>query len=203
MYFVKTAFWLKKIYPSLVWNKVRTEKKVFLTFDDGPNEKVTAFVLSELKRNNALATFFCIGKNVECNEELYKEILAEGHSVGNHTHNHVNGWKVSCTDYLENVMKAEYKIHSKLFRPPYGRIKKSQIQALKKRDYKIIMWDVLSGDFDLNLSKERCLKNVIENVESGSIIVFHDSEKAFEKLQYVLPKVLEYFSKEGFTFSSL
>lgn len=203
MFFVKIPFWIKLFYPSLVWNKDRAEKKIYLTFDDGPNDTATTYVLNELKRHNAFATFFCIGKNVESNADVYNRIINDGHTVGNHTQNHVNGWNVSCHEYLENITKAKEKIDSTLFRPPYGRVKRSQIKALKKMGFEIIMWDVLSGDFDLNLSNEECLKNVLQNAQSGSIIVFHDSEKAFSKLKYTLPKVLEHLSNKGFVFSSI
>lgn len=203
MFFVKIPFWIKLFYPSLVWNKDRAEKKIYLTFDDGPNDTATTYVLNELKRHNAFATFFCIGKNVESNADVYNRIINDGHTVGNHTQNHVNGWNVSCHEYLENITKAKEKIDSTLFRPPYGRVKRSQIKALKKMGFEIIMWDVLSGDFDLNLSNEDCLKNVLQNAQSGSIIVFHDSEKAFSKLKYTLPKVLEHLSNKGFVFSSI
>lgn len=203
MYLVKTPFWLKTIYPSLTWNKSRKEKNIFLTFDDGPHEIATAFVLEELKKYNALATFFCIGKNVEKHLDIYNQILNEGHSVGNHTQNHVNGWNCKTNLYIENVVKASGNIHSNLFRPPYGRITQKQIKALKKEQYNIIMWDVLSGDFDSSISNEKCLQNVISNTENGSIIVFHDSEKAFSKLQFVLPKILEHFKNQGYVFSAL
>lgn len=203
MFFVKIPFWIKLFYPSLVWNKDRAEKKIYLTFDDGPNDTATTYVLNELKRHNAFATFFCIGKNVESNADVYNRIINDGHTVGNHTQNHVNGWNVSCHEYFEDISKAKEKIDSTLFRPPYGRVKRSQIKALKKMGFEIIMWDVLSGDFDLNLSNEECLKNVLQNAQSGSIIVFHDSEKAFSKLKYTLPKVLEHLSNKGFVFSSI
>ncbi len=200
MYLVKTPFWIKLLYPSLIWNKERSDKILYLTFDDGPNELATTFVLDELKKYSALATFFCIGKNVESHQSLYQRIIEEGHSVGNHTQHHLNGWKVNSSEYLKDVVKAKGKIESGLFRPPYGKITRFQIKLLSKLQFKIIMWDVLSGDFDINISNYKCLNNVVLNAKNGSIIVFHDSEKAFSKLEYVLPKVLKHFSEQGYSF---
>lgn len=197
MYLVKTPWWLRKVYPSLTWKIIAEENAVYLTFDDGPHATITPFVLDALKAYNAKATFFCIGRNVENNKDLYREIIQQGHAVGNHTYNHVNGWKTNDKVYINDVIQASEVIKSKLFRPPYGRISSFQIQQLKKV-FNIIMWDVLSGDFDKELSPEACLKNVVTNVKPGSIIVFHDSEKAFEKLRYTLPKALEYFKHKGY-----
>lgn len=206
-YFVKTPWWLKKIYSSYTWNIDSKEKVIYLTFDDGPHAEATPFVLDELKKHGAKACFFCIGKNVDAHPEIYRRILEEGHSVGNHTYNHLNGWKTKNDIYLADVNKAAALIDSDLFRPPYGRITLFQARnmkgALKKPAAKIIMWDVLSGDFDLTLSKEKCLQNVILNTSSGSIIVFHDSEKAMEKMKYCLPLVLEFFVKKGYRFESI
>lgn len=205
MYLANSPFWLQWLYPSLTWHKSRKEKYVYLTFDDGPIPVVTPFVLNTLKNFNAKATFFCIGDNVAKFPEVYAEVLSEGHSVGNHTFNHLRGWNSNNEDYLSNIRKCSGLVHSNLFRPPYGRIKKSQIADLRSHfpDLKIIMWDVLSGDFDTGISKEKCLQNVLKNAKSGSIIVFHDSQKAFERLQYALPAVLETFKKKGFCFKAL
>ena len=205
MYLANSPFWLQWLYPSLTWHKSRKEKYVYLTFDDGPIPVVTPFVLNTLKNFNAKATFFCIGDNVAKFPEIYAEVLSEGHSVGNHTFNHLRGWDSNNEDYLSNIRKCSGLVHSNLFRPPYGRIKKSQIADLRSHfpDLKIIMWDVLSGDFDTGISKEKCLQNVLKNTKSGSIIVFHDSQKAFERLQYALPEVLETFKKKGFCFKAL
>lgn len=190
-YFVKTPWWLKKLYPNRLWDIKRDDKIVYLTFDDGPHPVATPFVLDELKKHNAKATFFCIGKNVLAYPEIYQRILDEGHTVGNHTQHHLNGWKTNTDDYLADINKAEEFIQSTLFRPPYGRIKSSQ--AKKITGFKIVMWDVLSGDFDEELSKENCYSNVVNKAKAGSIIVFHDSEKAFPRLAYALPLVLKYF----------
>jgi peptidoglycan/xylan/chitin deacetylase (PgdA/CDA1 family) len=203
MYLVKTPWILKKLYPSLIWDIKTEAKKLYLTFDDGPHHKATSFVLDTLKHYNAKATFFCIGKNVVENRTIYDRIITEGHTVGNHTQNHLNGWKTDDKTYIDNTKQAALNIDSKLFRPPYGRISKFQIKLLQQLNFKIIMWDVLSGDFDVTISKEKCADNVILQANVGSIIVFHDSEKAWERLEYALPKVLKYFKEQGFEFCSL
>lgn len=192
-------------YPALTWRIKTAEKKVYLTFDDGPHETATPFVLGQLKNYNAKATFFCIGKNVEAHPDIYARILAEGHSTGNHTMNHVNGWKVSDEKYIDEVKQAAQLIQADLFRPPYGRIKRSQqkkLQAVNLR-LQIIMWDVLSGDFDTDLTPEGCLSYVLYHTKPGSIIVFHDSTKAWDRMSFALPKVLKYFSEKGFEFAPL
>ncbi len=205
-YFVKTKWWLKKIYPSLVWNMPGNEKTLYLTFDDGPRETATPYALNQLKQYNAKATFFCIGKNVVSHPEIYKRVLEDGHTVGNHTYNHLNGWKTKSEEYLQNIQEAAKCINSNLFRPPYGRITKQQIKLLKQNpstSFSIIMWDVLSGDFDVNLAPEACLQNVLKGAQPGSIIVFHDSEKAYDRMSYALPHLLEHFSKQGYAFKAL
>jgi peptidoglycan/xylan/chitin deacetylase (PgdA/CDA1 family) len=206
-YFVKTPWWLKRIYPGRVWDIDTAEKIIYLTFDDGPHPVATPFVLDELKKYNAEATFFCIGKNVAEYPEIYKRILHEGHRTGNHTQNHLNGWKSRNDVYLDNIAEAANYIDSELFRPPYGRIKKSQAKkigtSIRGKEPKIIMWTVLSGDFDTTISKEQCLKNVLINAKAGSIIVFHDSEKAYRLLEYTLPKALQILSEKGYQFEKL
>ncbi len=206
-YFIRTPWWLKKFYGSYIWEVPTKEKVIYLTFDDGPNPTVTEYVLDELRKYGAKATFFCIGRNVSDHPGIYKRILEEGHQVGNHTFDHLNGWETKTDVYLKGVSDAAKLIDSPLFRPPYGRIKSFQAKhiskALHKEDPKIIMWTVLSGDFDDELPKEDCLHNVILNAGAGSIVVFHDSEKSFSKLEYALPLVLKHFSKEGFRFEAL
>jgi peptidoglycan-N-acetylglucosamine deacetylase len=206
-YFVKTPWWLKKIYSSYVWSVDTKEKIIYLSFDDGPHPIATSFVLDELKKYNAKATFFCIGKNVVAEQAIYKRILDEGHAVGNHTYNHFNGWKTKDDIYLDDVKEAGKFIDSIMFRPPYGRITSFQAKningALKKTFVKIIMWDVISGDFDNSLTGDQCLQNVILNTTKGSIVVFHDSEKAFSRLQFLLPGVLKFFVKKGYRFERL
>lgn len=203
MYFVKTPEWLKRIFSNYVWEISSTEKVLYLTFDDGPHPVATPFVLDELKKYDAKATFFCIGKNVIEHPEIYKRILDEGHSVGNHTQNHVNGWETENNAYVSNTVEASRHIDSKLFRPPYGRLKKKQGTSLRKLGFKIVMWDVLSGDFDILLNEDICLQNVTLKSREGSIIVFHDSEKAFKNMSYALPEVLNFFIKKGFRFDSI
>lgn len=206
-YFVKTPWWLKKIYSSYVWDIKTDEKLIYLTFDDGPHEQATSFVLNELKKYNARASFFCIGKNVIAHPAVYKRILEEEHTVGNHTYHHLNGWKTPDAGYLNDVAEAVKYIDSPLFRPPYGKIKSFQAKnipaVMKNPAAKIIMWDVLSGDFDEDITKDQCLQNVILNSKRGSIIVFHDSEKAFPLLEFCLPRTLEFFSARGFRFEGL
>ena len=206
-YFIRTPWWLKKLYPSYVWNIKAKEKVVYLTFDDGPHPEVTPFVLHELKKHDALASFFCIGKNVVAYPEIYKQILDEGHTTGNHTHNHLNGWKVKDDVYLKDILEASRHIDSSLFRPPYGRITSFQAKnlsaAMKGKKVKVIMWEVLSADFDESKTAIQCLQNVVFKSTPGSIIVFHDSEKAYSKLQYVLPRVLQFFSEKKYRFEAL
>ena len=206
-YFVKTPWWLKKIYSSYIWSVDTKEKIIYLSFDDGPHSVATPFVLDELKKYNAKATFFCIGKNVVAEPVIYKRILDEGHAVGNHTYNHFNGWKTKDDVYLDDVREAGKFIDSIMFRPPYGRITSFQAKninaALKKTVAKIIMWDVISGDFDNTLNGDQCLQNVILNTTKGSIVVFHDSKKAFSRLEFLLPEVLKFFEKKGYRFERL
>ena len=205
-YFVKTPNWLQRIYKECVWKIKVSSNDIFLTFDDGPHPEVTPFVLDTLKVYGAKATFFCIGKNVESYPEIYQRLLNEGHSVGNHTHNHKNGWKTPFIDYIQNIELASKYIASSIFRPPYGRIKSSQIRAIKKHaelPQQIIMWDVLSADFDISLYGDQCANNVIQHSRPGSIIVFHDSAKAWDRLQIALPKVLQYFHENGYEMALL
>lgn len=204
-YFLNTPWWLKKVYPECIWNIKTNKKELYLTFDDGPHPDATSFVLKQLKAYNAKATFFCIGKNVKEHFDIYKNIVAEEHSPGNHTYDHLNGWKTKDEIYLDNIFKAKLIIDSNLFRPPYGKISKFQLTQLKAVKYqlKTIMWSILSGDFDKNLPAEKCYSNVIKNAKQGSVIVFHDSEKCLEKIRYILPKVLEHFKNSGYEFKSI
>jgi len=206
-YFVKTPWWLKKIYSSYLWSIDTREKILYLSFDDGPHPVATPFVLDELKKYQAKATFFCIGKNVVAEPAIYKRILDEGHAVGNHTYTHLNGWKTKDDVYLEDVREAGKFIDSIMFRPPYGRIKSFQAKNIKsvlsRRNVKVIMWDIISGDFDNTLNGDQCLQNVILNTTKGSIVVFHDSEKAFSRLEFLLPAVLRFFEKKGYRFEKL
>ncbi len=205
-YFVKTPVWLQWFYPECVWRlKTSSAKTIYLTFDDGPHPEITGFVLKELKKFNAKATFFCIGKNVAANPVVYQQVLLAGHAVGNHTNNHLNGWKTSQDEYMNNIMLAKELIDSSLFRPPYGRACKQQLRALYDEQFNFtpVMWTVLSGDFDTAIDEEKCLQNVLKNADDGSIIVFHDSEKAYKKLAYALPKVLQHYAEKGYKFSAI
>ncbi len=206
-YFVKTPWWLKQLYSSRIWSIDTNEKKIYLTFDDGPHPTITPFVLGELKKYGAKATFFCIGKNVVSYPGVYQQILDEGHRTGNHTQNHLNGWQTVNDIYFSDIKEATLHINSNLFRPPYGRIRSSQAKyirrAMDKETAKIVMWDVLSGDFDKSTTPEQCMRNVVGKTNDGSVVVFHDSEKAWEKLSYTLPRILEHFSRKGFNFSAI
>lgn len=202
MYQVKTPSVLKPLAKDLLWHVDSCDNTLYLTFDDGPTPKVTDEVLRRLARYNAKATFFCLAKNVESHTTLYNEILSQGHLIGNHTFDHVDGWKTANFTYYRSVLKAASVFNSKLFRPPYGRITPAQVGALKQR-FTIVMWDVLSADFDPETTPEQCLKNVIENAVSGSIVVFHDSVKAHKKMLYALEGALDHFSKKNFQFCSL
>lgn len=213
LYFVKTPLILKRLFSNLTWSITTNKKELYLTFDDGPTPQITEWVLEQLKLYNAKATFFCIGKNVEHHPDIFTKIITEGHSIGNHTQNHTNCWKTSKKTYLKDVDEAQQVINStinnqqsesvNLFRPPYGKITPKRAKQLLKKGYNIIMWDVLSADFDTKISPEKCLENVIKNTKKGSIIVFHDSNKAYPNLQVVLPKTLEYFSNIGYQFKNL
>lgn len=205
MYLAKSPFWLQWFYPKLTWHKNRRLKFIYLTFDDGPIPVVTPFVLNTLKKFNAKATFFCIGDNVRKHPDIFSLLEAEGHTVGNHTYNHLKGWKTDNKEYLKNFEECAELTGSRLFRPPYGRIKKSQIKIIKALypATEIIMWDVLSGDWDQNISPEKCIQNVLKNAKNGSIIVFHDSEKAYGRLEHTLPVVLTVLNEQGFGFKTL
>jgi peptidoglycan/xylan/chitin deacetylase (PgdA/CDA1 family) len=202
-YTIKTPTVIQKLFSNYRWRFSSVPKEIYLTFDDGPTLEVTNFVLEELKKHQAKATFFCIGKNVKKHQNIYHKIQEEGHSLGNHTYNHLNGLLTKNTRYIENTQQASAYIVSKLFRPPYGRLKSSQARLLQQEGYKIIMWDVLSGDFDRSISPEKCLENVLKNATNGSIIVMHDSEKAKDKIYFALPRILDHFSQKGYLFKAI
>ena len=188
-----------KLFPELLWRfssrESNQEKHIYLTFDDGPTPDVTPWVLDRLQDYNAKGTFFCLGRNVERFPDIYQQIVDEGHTVGNHTYSHLKGSQTSNTEYIDDIQLAGTNINSTLFRPPYGRFRKSQIRELQK-DYKIVMWDVLSQDYDQKINPEKCLSNIEENIRPGSIVVFHDSLKARDNLFYALPMMLEKYSKD-------
>lgn len=202
MYPVKTPSLIKPFAKDLLWHIDDSDNSIFLTFDDGPTPDVTDEVLRRLNRYNAKATFFCLAKNIEMHPSLYDEIISQGHHVGNHTYDHPDGWKSNNFTYYRNVLSASRLCNSRLFRPPYGRITPGQAAALKRR-FTIVMWDVLSADFDADITPEQCLSNVVDHAVAGSIVVFHDSLKAHKKMLYALEGALDHFSKKNFQFCSL
>ena len=185
----------------MIWN-FPDSPNVYLTFDDGPTPEVTPWVLEQLRKHGFKATFFCLGKNVEQHPEIFQQILAEGHAVGNHTYSHQKGWEMKTWRYVEDVDFADDLIHSNLLRPPYGRIKPVQARVLNER-YNLIMWSVLSRDYSRLISPQKCLQNVTKHVTHGSIVLFHDSHKAFRNLKYALPRVLDFLHENGYTCSKI
>lgn len=202
MYLINAPFFLRLYYPKVTFNRSRNERKVYLTFDDGPIPEVTPFILETLAAQRIKATFFCVGDNIEKHRTIYDRILSEGHRVGNHTFNHLRGWDTDDQVYLENIAKCQQLTKTTLFRPPYARAKKSQLKVLHQ-GYDVIFWDVLSGDFDEQISPEKCYQNVIRHVRNGSIIVFHDNIKAIPRVSYALPKVITYLKEKGYAFGVL
>ncbi|MGC1472163.1 MAG: polysaccharide deacetylase family protein [Psychroserpens sp.] len=221
---VKTPIVAKKLFPNYTWDIATTEKELYLTFDDGPTPEITNWALDTLKSYDAKATFFCIGKNVEEHPMIFQNIIKNGHRIGNHTQNHIKGWSTKTTDYLKEVDDAQFAINAtynsfqnnydskfknpkssiiKPFRPPYGQITPHQGKQLIANGYDIIMWDVLSFDWELDVSEEKCFENVVSKSRPGSIVVFHDSVKASKNMMYALPKVLDFFSGKGFVFKAI
>lgn len=199
---------LQSFYPTLTWEKPQFEKTVFLTFDDGPIPEVTEFVLEQLDAFEIKATFFCIGGNVQKNPEILKKIIKSKHSIGNHTFNHLKGWNTDNKTYIQNIKRCQIELsnhsHStKLFRPPFGRIKKSQIPLVKELGFNIVMWTTLSQDYRADVSSEKCLKATLNATRNGSIVVFHDSLKARKNLEFVLPRYIEKLQKDGYNFDVL
>ena len=202
LYATKTSRLLKQFYREYTWAVNTKEKEVYITFDDGPHPEITPWVLDQLAKFNAKATFFCVGANVEKYPEVFKRIIKEGHAIGNHTHHHVNGWDVSVIKYFREVIGCDELVHSPLLRPPYGKIRRSQAKVLKRR-FKIIMWDVLTWDYRQQVKPLECLDNVKKHTEPGSIIVFHDSEKARKNLEFALPQALHFLAEKEYVFKSL
>ena len=190
------------LFRHTVWQKKTSSKVIYLTFDDGPTPEITNQVLDVLDNYGWKATFFCVGENVQKYPEIYKEVLRRGHRTGNHSYNHLKGYNNSCADYVENVKKASTLIDSKLFRPPHGRITFKQIKALRK-DYQIIMWDVITHDYNKKLSPHQVLNNVKNNLRKGSIVVFHDSVKAKSNVLTVLPQAIEFWKENGYEWGVL
>ena len=193
---------LRSFYKGSLWRMDKAQPVIYLTFDDGPITELTPWVLDVLKQYQVKATFFCVGENVSKNPDIFERIKSEGHQVGNHTYNHVKGWKVSKSQYLENIEKCQVLTKTNLFRPPYGRIKKSQFKTLLK-DYQVVFWDVLSYDYDGLMTPKKCLDNSISYTRNGSIIVFHDNVKAQKNLKFALPHYIEHFLKLNYKFATL
>jgi len=194
---VRPPSFLRWIYPNAIWHLPSDRKVLYLTFDDGPTPFITEKVLELLDAHKAKATFFCIGKNIEQHPEIFNLIKDKGHHIGSHTYSHLNGWKSKAEEYINDYVKGRELSHTNLFRPPYGRILLKPLQVIQKQD-KVIMWDILSKDYDKDLSPEEVYANVTRNLEPGSIIVFHDSEKAKKNLLAVLPRILEYLTQQGY-----
>lgn len=201
-YPVKTPFWASWLWPAACWRIQTMHPKLYLTFDDGPHPEITPWILDMLKQANAKATFFCIGKNIERYPEFFQRIIHDGHAAGNHTWNHLHAFKVSTQEYINEVKKTDHLVKTNLFRPPYGKLTPGLYRRLRKT-HRIVMWDVLSGDFDPSVSGEVCAQRVIKHSQPGSIIVFHDSNKSWPRLQVALPQVIHYFQQKGFRFLSL
>lgn len=197
-----TPFILRMFYPSLLWKMPEGEKKLYITFDDGPHHSITPKVLEILRRYNAKATFFCVGNNVQKNMDVVKMIKDDGHSLGGHAFNHEKGWNTKTDDYVASVEKTNVLLDTTLFRPPHGRISFSQVRKLKDR-YRLVAWTVISYDWDKTLSPDDCYENVIKRAGDGSIVVFHDSEKAVNNMLPALTKVLDYYKDKGFSFEKL
>lgn len=202
MYTIRLPFFLRLPLKNLIWRLPQATQTVYLTFDDGPIPEITPWVLEVLERENVKATFFCVGENVQKHREVYNQILAGGHEVGHHTFNHLPAFKCNDEEYQKNVRSANELIKTDLFRPPHGQIRFSQILKMRQK-YRIILWDVLSADFDEGITAERCLKNVTKNVRNGSIIVFHDSLKAEKNLKYALPHAIKYLKEQGYEFGTI
>jgi len=206
LYWVKTHKLIKKLFSGFVWDITGRAKTVYLTFDDGPIPEATPWVLDVLREHNIKATFFCIGDNIQKHPDAFQQVISDGHTIGNHTFNHLNGWNTDKETYVSNFEKCEKAIQekysgtAKLFRPPYGKIKNAQAKIVRQQGYKIIMWDVLSADFDQSITSQQCLLNVTNNVSNGSIIIFHDSIKASANLRYALPEAIKYLKKNNYEF---
>lgn len=192
----------RMLFPETVWRMHFKPRTVYLTFDDGPIPEVTPWVLDTLDHYGVKATFFCVGENVQRNPELFQELLHRGHSVGNHTMNHMQGAKVSTKVYLHNVFQANELIHSSLFRPPHGLLRWAQSKVLRSR-FAIIMYDLVSHDYSRKLTGEQVFENVKHFARNGSIIVFHDSLKAEKNMKYALPRSIEWLRNEGYEFAKI
>jgi peptidoglycan-N-acetylglucosamine deacetylase len=202
MYFVKVPKIVQTFYGSLVWEISEIEKNIYLTFDDGPDPAVTADVLEVLNRYQAKATFFCSGQKAVRHPGILTDVKAEGHCIGNHSFDHLDGWKTPLDAYVKNVEKAAELFKTKLFRPPYGKITRNQIAFLFP-EYRIVMWNLMPGDFDSKVSREKVLHRAIRYTKKGTIIVLHDDARFRDKMLFALPEYLRYFTEKGFRFMSL
>jgi peptidoglycan/xylan/chitin deacetylase (PgdA/CDA1 family) len=209
VYIHKTPSWLKRLYPSLTWDySDKSGKQIYLTFDDGPIPEVTEFVLDQLDQYHAKATFFCVGENINKHQSIAGQIVKQGHTLGNHTYNHIKGWNTANTSYYENIELCEKAIVNvgvssrRLFRPPYGRIGSRQIRTLKQQ-YDIVMWDILTGDYNASLNPKSILQRITAATRPGAIVLFHDSVKAYPRMKKVLPAYLNYFTDQGYNFCSI
>ena len=204
LYPVRTPWLFKKAYPSCLWQMPGGKDRIYLTFDDGPHPEMTPFVLDLLADRQATATFFTIGKNAEAHPELIRRIQEEGHALGNHTWDHLNGWKTADEDYIKDIERTRRIVPGDLFRPPYGRISMSQCRKVERAlGMRVVMWTLLSGDFDNGLKEDKCLQQVLDRMRVGDIVVFHDSAKAAAKLRYVLPRVLDEIGRRNWTCAKL
>ncbi len=194
---------VRKMFPGTTWRKTKGDKTIYLTFDDGPVEKETSWVMDLLKQYGIQATFFCVGENAHRNQYLVQELLSQGHSVGNHAYNHLPAWKCSRKEYFENLEKAQLYIPGKLFRPPHGQLYPWYISQLKQMFKEVIMWDVLSMDYDKRLTNSEVVNNVLNHTRDGSILVFHDSKKAWDRMNYALPKSLDKLLELGYKFEAI
>lgn len=215
---IRVPSFIKWMHPSwYIWDKSSSQKTIYLTFDDGPIPEITEWVLDILAQKNIKATFFCIGDNVQKHPSIFKKIVDQNHSIGNHTQNHVKGWLTKTDTYIDNVAQAEKTMSSiliisedqkqainfPLFRPPYGKIKRTQAQKLRKKGYEIIMYRTVAYDWEATITPKQCLQNVIKNTRSGDLVVFHDSIKASRNMKYALPKTIDYFLGKGYKFEAL
>ena len=207
MRYYKVSSFIQRYFYRYMWRMTPSENAIYLTFDDGPNDIVTPQVLEILSNQNVPATFFCVGENIQKYPTIVERIVSEGHSFGNHTHNHIKGWNYPSKEYLLNVKKAQFAIqpfaNTTLFRPPYGRISKKQGTELIQLGFKIVMWDILSYDYNKHIHIENCIKNISKKTRNGSIIVFHDSLKAQAQLLQILPIYIENMIQKGFIFKAL
>jgi peptidoglycan-N-acetylglucosamine deacetylase len=204
-HFVKKPRWVRSFYGDCTWEMPSTEKVLYLTFDDGPDPEETPYVQEQLGKYQAKASFFCLGQNVVARPGLYQELRERGHTVGNHSFSHLDGWKTNNKKYFGDIAEAARVIESRVFRPPYGHVTWNQVKRLKSPEFNLrtILWDVLSADFDENTSKEKCLLNVIRHAGPGSIVLFHDSAIASRNMRYALPRVLDHFSAQGYRFEAI